>query len=930
VADQIRTDRIDILVDFGGHTSASRILAMARKPAPIQVAHFLGHGYTSGLSAMDVFLSDQEMAPVGSEALFAETIVRLPRIPLAYQPPEGFPAVSPLPALTKGYVTFGYFGRTERLNDRVVTAWAEILKRVPDSRLMLNSKAFSETAFADLMATRFAAHGITRDRLQLVYTSPQPKTWSAYGEVDIALDPFPHNAGTTTIEALWLGVPVVSVEDRPSVGRFGASVLGAAGLRDWVATDVAGYVALAASKARDIAALAQLRSGLRARVESSPLADGPGLARALETAFRNLWTQWAAGQKKTVADAGPASLEQAIAAFQSGAYARALALSDAVAKKAPDNAEARHLRGVASYRLGRLAEAVIDLTEAIRLQPDRADFRWNVTPMLRGLGRLAEAEVQGKEAVRLAPKSPEAHNNLATVYKDMGRAAEAEAHLRYALTINPDYSDGWSNLSWTLSLAGNAREAEAAARRAFEVNPRNANAMNNIGTALMHQDRLPEAADCFKQAVALQPDFAIAHSNYLFCLNYRTDLLPETIFEAYQDWDRQHAAALRPANPTYLGSRDPDRPLRIGYVSPDFRYHAVSFFIESLIAAHDQSRYEVTCYAEVANADAVTERFRGHASRWRSTMGHSDADVADLIRGDGIDILVDLAGHTSGNRLLTFARKPAPVQVSHMVGSGTTTGLSAIDALLIDAALCPEGAERYFSERPIRISRMPQVYIPPEGMPEVAPLPALKNGFVTFGCFSRPARINDDVIKAWARILKSVPNSRLVLNSKPFREEESCIAWHARFADLGIEPGRVKLVYTSPQPRTWEAYGTIDIALDPFPHNAGTTTIEALWLGVPVISMSARPPVGRFGGSILGSVGLDDWVTNDVDSYVARAATAASNLATLAHLRGSLRARFKASPLGSDSVGLAREVEQAYRTLWQEYCARETARIKGG
>jgi predicted O-linked N-acetylglucosamine transferase (SPINDLY family) len=923
LADRIRADRIDILVDFGGHTSASRILVMARKPAPIQVAHHLGHGYTSGLSAIDVFLSDQEMAPPGSEHLFAEkTIVRLPRIPVAYQPPAGMPEVGPLPATHNGFVTFGYFGRPERINDRVVAAWAAILKRVANSRLILNSKAFSEAAFCDLTAGRFAAHGVGRDRLMMVYTAPQPKTWSAYGEVDIALDPFPHNAGTTTIEALWLGVPVVSVEDRPSVGRFGASNLAAVGLRDWVAKDVEGYVALAATKASDVAALAALRSGLRARVEASPLADGPGLARDLEAAFRQIWNTWCEGHREQDAAAVRAAFAHAIAAYQAGDYVRAIALSNAVIAAEPHDTEAYHLRGVAAYKLGRLSEAVADLSEAIRREPERADFRWNMTPMLRLMGRLGEAEVQGREAVRLAPNSSEAHNNLATVYKDLGRAAEAEAHLRHALTLKPEYSDAWSNLSWTLSLAGNAREAETAARQALLLKPNDANARNNLGTALMQQDRLPEAGECFAAALALKPDFTIAHSNYLFCLNYRTDLSPEAIFEAYVAWDRAHALPLMPARPEWQGSRDPDRPLRIGYVSPDLRYHAVSFFIESLIAAHDQTRYEVTCYAEVANPDAVTERFRRHATRWRSTVGLSDAEVADLIRRDGIDVLIDLAGHTSGNRLLAFARRPAPVQLAHMVGAGTTTGLSAIDAFLINDALCPPGAERFFSERPIRLSRMPHVYVPPDGMPEVGSLPALRNGFVTFGCFSRPARINEDVIRSWTRILKSVPHSRLVLNSKPFREEENCIAWHARFADLGLEPGRVKLVYTSPQPKTWDAYGTIDIALDPFPHNAGTTTIEALWLGVPVVSLASRPPVGRFGASILGSVGLDDWVTHDVDGYVARAVTAASNIQALSRLRASLRDKFKASPIGHDAEGLAREVEDAYRALWRGYCAR--------
>ncbi len=295
------------------------------------------------MSAIDVFLSDQEMAPVGSEHLFSEKIVRLSRIPVAYQPPDGMPDVAPLPALKNGIITFGYFGRTERINDRVVAAWSEILKRVPNSRLMLNAKAFSEAAFADLMAQRFAANGIGRDRLNMVYTSPQPKTWSAYGEVDIALDPFPHNAGTTTIEALWLGVPVVSVEDRPSVGRFGASNLGAVGLRDWVAKDVAGYVALAAAKASDLNALANLRSGLRARVAASPLCDGPGLAREIETAVRTLWTEWCAKQRQTDEKAIQATFEDAVQAFQSGELR---ARSDVVGDRAGRLTGARPTRGI--------------------------------------------------------------------------------------------------------------------------------------------------------------------------------------------------------------------------------------------------------------------------------------------------------------------------------------------------------------------------------------------------------------------------------------------------------------------------------------------------------------------------------------------------------------------------------------------------------
>jgi predicted O-linked N-acetylglucosamine transferase (SPINDLY family) len=332
----------------------------------------------------------------------------------------------------------------------------------------------------------------------------------------------------------------------------------------------------------------------------------------------------------------------------------------------------------------------------------------------------------------------------------------------------------------------------------------------------------------------------------------------------------------------------------------------------------------------VQNPDAVTERFKRIADRWRSTVGLSDDAVADLVRSDGIDVLVDLAGHTAGNRLLVFARKPVPVQVAHMVGSGMTTGVPAIDVFLADKDLAPNGSEHLFAERVMRLPRIPLVYAPPEGMPPVRKLPALLKGYITFGCFSRTARINEGVIEAWARILKGVAGARLVLNSKPFQEAESRAHWHARFRAHGIASDRIDLIYTSPQPKTWDAYGQIDIALDPFPHNAGTTTIEALWMGVPVVSLADRPPVGRFGASILGSLGMHDWVTGNVNQYVARAIKAAADQHALAHLRQDLRDKFKTSPLGGNHAALTQEIEAVFRQLWRNYCSAHETNVANG
>ena len=908
LAETIREDKIDVLVDLSGHSAGNRLLTFARRAAPVQIAYLIGHGYTSGLSAMDAFLADAALAPPGADTLFSERLVRLPRIPIAYAPPDGMPPVAPLPALANGYITFGHFGRPERLNETVIAAWARILHAVPNARLVLNNLPFLEAAFRDLFLARFAAHGIQSDRLDLIFTEPQENTWATYGALDIALDPFPHNAGTTTIEAIWQGVPVVSLAGRPSVGRFGASILHAVGLDDWVVHDIDGYVARAIAAASDLAALARLRGELRPRMAASPLLDATGLAREVESAYRELWDEWREGDS--------ARLRRLYAASNS---TEAHALATRMVGRDPANAEAHHVLGLLAYHDQRLHEAVDHMRAAIAVGPASAELHANHAAMLRSLGRLADAEAAARAALALEPERVGALNNLGNILRDGGRYQDSADCYQAAVHADPHFIEAWVNLAWVLALAGQASRAEDAACRAIAIVPTNADAHNNLGLALMRQGRLVEAEAALRQALALKPDFALPHSNILFCLNYKPDATAEEIFSEYQRWDRQHARPLMPAASSFALDRTAGRRLRVGYVSPDFRQHAVALFAEPLLAAHDRSAIELYCYAEVPSEDAVTQRFHALADHWRSTVGLSDADLAQRIRHDRIDVLVDLAGHTAGNRLLTFARKPAPVQVTYLIGHGYSTGLSAMDAFLADAELAPAGSDPLFSERLIRLSRIPLAYEPPADMPDVAPLPAQANGFVTFGYFGRTVRLNDGVLAAWAQILRAVPASRLMLNSAPFSEAEGRELMTARFAALGIDASRLILVFTSPQPRTWEAYGEIDIALDPFPHNAGTTTIEALWQGVPVITLTGRPTVGRFGAAILHAVGLDDWITHDVDHYVARTVEAAVDLASLAQLRAALRPRFAASPL-RDPVGLAREVEAAYRGLWQTWC----------
>jgi predicted O-linked N-acetylglucosamine transferase (SPINDLY family) len=922
VAAMIRADGIDVLVDLAGHTAGNRLLVFARRPAPVQVAFMLGHGYTSGLSAIDAFLADEHLVPLGSETLFSETVVRLPRIPLAYLPPAAMPDVTPPPCLRNGFITFGYFGRTVRLNDRVLGVWAALLRAIPTARLMLNNGPFAEPAGRDRMLARFAALGITADRLILTCTAPQPVTWAAYGAIDIALDPFPHNAGTTTIEALWMGVPVLTLADRPSVGRFGASILATLGLEDWVAADPAAYIARAVRAASDPAALAALRADLRPRFQASPLHDARGLAAAIEDAYRAL-----SHPRRT--EESPRAL------FLRGDIEAALA----AAARLPNDADSLHIQALVAFQRGDPTAGAALLARA----PARADLLTDRGVMLRAARRPADAEAAYRAAIALDPDFAPALGNLGNLLLDAGQTDAAEALFTRALAQTPDQP--WLLRGKALALIAReaAWEAETLLRRALAVAPNDAEAhetlgallcqtgrpieaeqhhraglrglrdrprsLGNLAIALQTQGRHQEADACYHEALRLRPTYASMHGNALFGLNYRDDLSAEAIFAEYRAWDTAHAAHAPPI------VRRPRRDkLRVGYISPDFRQHAVAHFALPWIAAHDRSSLDVILYAEVARPDAMTARFRDAATLWRDTAGLTDEAVAAMIRDDGVDVIVDLAGHTGGNRLLALARRPAAVQIEALLGLGTTTGMRAMDAFLADDRLAPPGTEAVFSEQIIRLPRIPLVYAPQEGMPAPSPSPCHADGTITFGYFGRVQRLTPRTIATWSRILRAVEGSRLLLNSHPFTEPAFRALIAGRFAEHGVGAERLEMRFTAPQSATWETYAQVDIALDPFPHNAGTTTIEALWMGVPVITRADRPTVGRLGAAILGALGLDDWVAADDDTYVARAVALAADPRALTDARATLRERFEASPL-RDAPGLTAVTENAYRAL---------------
>jgi predicted O-linked N-acetylglucosamine transferase (SPINDLY family) len=356
------------------------------------------------------------------------------------------------------------------------------------------------------------------------------------------------------------------------------------------------------------------------------------------------------------------------------------------------------------------------------------------------------------------------------------------------------------------------------------------------------------------------------------------------------------------------------RRLKVGYVSPDFNVHSVGRFLEPLLAMHDKAAFEVHAYADLRREDDATARYRNVVDHWSPTLAMSDEALAEQIRADGIDILVDLAGHTTGNRLGVFARKPAPVSVSWL-GYGYTTGLSAIDYFLTDETAVPEGDDALFSETPWRLATPGFAYRSAMGMGEVGALPALERGYITFGTLTRAVRLNHRTIRVWSAILSHLPNSRLVIDSRDFLDPAFCDELASRFADHGIERGRLDIGYHTPP---WEVLQAMDIGLDCFPHNSGTTLFESLYMGVPFVTLAGRPSVGRLGSSVLEGVGRREWIASTEEDYVEKVLFLAADLAKLATVRGGLRQEMQASPL-MDEAGFARKVETAYRAMWAKW-----------
>jgi len=548
---------------------------------------------------------------------------------------------------------------------------------------------------------------------------------------------------------------------------------------------------------------------------------------------------------------------------------------------------------------------------ALALAPDFLAARLNLAVLLAGDGAPDRARREIAAAIALAPDAASAWFNLGVV---RGRGEAACTAFERTLALDPGALDAAVNRS-RLLLSTQPSRAEPALRRIAALFPSTPMAL----TQLAHLARISalgqDAARLFARAHAADAANPVLHSNWLQQLAYDPDLTPETGLARHLDWARRHAGRSRLAVPPDPLDPDPGRRLRIGYVSADLARHPVGIFLLPALRHRDPGSQEIVCYSGTRAPDAWTDRLRASADRWVEVADLDDDALEERIRADRIDILVDLSGHTAGNRLPVFARRPAPLQASWL-GYPGSTGLEEIDVVIADLAQVPVGHERWFVERIERLDPGYLAYEPPDDAPEVAPLPALARGHVTFGSLNNPAKLNPKILRLWAGVLSTVPGSRLLLAWPGFADPRVEARLRSLAAGAGIAPDRLLIRPGGAPAEFLSRYGEIDIALDPRPYSGGLTTLEALWMGVPVVTWPDERFAGRHAASHLTQAGLADWIVADENAYIARAAAAAADPDRLSRLRHGLRAQLAASPL-LDGAGFARRLDALWRRIWR-------------
>ncbi len=582
----------------------------------------------------------------------------------------------------------------------------------------------------------------------------------------------------------------------------------------------------------------------------------------------------------------------------------------------PDFADAYSNLGVAHKRLGNLDAAAASYRKAIGIKPDYSEAHSNLGNALSDFGKMDEAVASYRRALSLKTDNVDALSNLGVALEMLGKHDEAIASLRKAIAIKPDYAEAHSNLGVALIGRGRFDEAVVSCEAAIAINPDYAPAYIDLGNALLAVRKLDDAVVSIRKAIAIKPDCVKAHNNLLMADQYRFCNQSETFEDACR-YGEIVAHIARPIS-NHSNPLVPERRLRVGMISGDFHQHPVGYFLNGVFSRINVKNIELYAYTTHPLEDELTVKIKSNVSKWRQVMGVSDQQLAKDINADGIDILVDLSGHSAGTRLPLFAWKPAPIQVT-WIGSNVTTGIKEMDYILCDQWTLPQEEESYFVEKPWHLANTWLCFTPPEIDIEGGPLPVLGNGYMTFGCFNNLAKINDRVVIAWSEVLQAIPNSKLFLKTKQLNAMSVRENILLSFGKNGISRERILLEGHSPRAELLASYQNIDVALDPFPFPGGISSMESLWMGVPVLSVKGERFVSHVAESTLRNVGLSNWIASSPKDLITKAQMIASDPGALVVLRKTLRQRLLESPL-CDSQTFANNLSNAFRGMWRTWC----------
>ena len=620
-----------------------------------------------------------------------------------------------------------------------------------------------------------------------------------------------------------------------------------------------------------------------------------------------------------------ARLQAAVGHHLAERYDEAAGIYEQIRASAQKDFQINHLLGVLRHQQGRSAEALVLLEAARKAMPRSAPTLMCLGLALSALGRQREAEKALGASLTLAPNDAEAWANLGGVYAVSARTELALTSFQRAIRIKPDYADAWCGLGSVLHASGRSGEAVACLDRALALDPGSRKVRFARAQALLALHRGEEALADFDAHLALRPDHHQARSFRLFLLNYRDDRSREAVFAEHAAYGRAVEEAVRPAELPPLGqSPEPGRRLRLAFLSPDLRGHSVAYFIEPILEHLDRTQFEVILYHDHYCVDATSERLRTKAALWRNFSGWGDAAVEEAIRADAPDVLVDLAGHTGFNRLELYARRLAPVQMTYL-GYPGSTGLRSMDFRLTDAIADPIGeTDHLHTETLLRFAPAAWAYGPPVDAPAPALSPGLRGEAVTFGSFNALSKVSGSTLQLWGELLAAMPEARLVLKSSGMEPERH----RAQFAAAGLPMDRTELLTLAPDiPSHLACYSRIDVALDPFPYNGTTTTCEALWMGVPVVTLAGDRHIARVGASLLTAVGHREWIASSRPDYVRIAVALARDGAARRALRTGLREEMLGSPL-LDHARQAQRFAAAVRGCWRGWCAKAETRAR--